>query len=79
MAEKKVNPQQEQEARIQLFDKEYQALQRKYGIRLAAQYLTPVNPSDLTGPMLITTVPIQAFPINIMPEAVIKEEVTKPE
>lgn len=82
MAEKKTleDVNKEMNARITLFDKEFQALQRKYGLRLVAQYLTPVNPQDLQGPMLVTTVPIQAFPTGDMPVSEPQvEEATKPE
>lgn len=60
--------------RIELFDKEFQALQKKYNIRLVAQYLTPVNPADLGGAMLITTVPIQAIPTGDFKPEEVKEE-----
>lgn len=61
--------------RIELFDKEFRALQAKYNIRLVAQYLTPVNPADLAGAMLITTVPIQAIPTGDFKPEVAPEEI----
>lgn len=66
-----VSPEEkDMQQRVQLFDQEFQAIQRKYSLRVVAQLAFP-------GGALLT-VPIQVFPIPQAPTAA-AETATKPE
>lgn len=56
----KTKEQEELETRARLFDKEFQALQRKYMFRVVAQHVWPAHPG--TQPA-ITNIPITLVPI----------------
>lgn len=61
----------EMNARVTLFDKEFQTLQAKYNLRLGAQVILPGG--------AVLTVPIQAFPTGPMTKQENSEEASKPE
>lgn len=59
--------QKDLQMRVQLFDKEFQALQNKYRLRAVAQLHIPGPGGVPTGAIL--TVPIQVYPYSQQPVA----------
>jgi hypothetical protein len=73
MAEQKpaeLTPEQKDlQMRVQLFDKEFQAIQNKYCLRAVAQTLFPGG--------AVLTIPIQVYPFNPPPTADVATDASK--
>lgn len=83
MSNKETNDPKEMQVRILNFDRELQDLQKKYGLKLVAQVLFPIDPSNpVQGPKAILSVPIQVLQLQGIEALEPKkraDEPTKPE